>query len=149
MNKRTIQKAILAAAAFVGFACTQAEQVPDAAPVPLMDTYWQLIEMNGQAIKENTMGPSAHIIFDEAEARVSGSTGCNRFFGGFTLGENNTVSLSQVGATRRACVDEGVNEFDYLAMLGKATNYSIESDKLTFSDEAKAPIAVFTAVAPE
>jgi heat shock protein HslJ len=148
MKIRNIQKALIATAAFITIGCTQAEQGSDMASPPLMDTYWQLSELHSKAIKESTTAPTAHVIFDEAEGRITGSTGCNRFFGGFTLGDNNSVSFSEIGATRRACLPGEVEEQDYLNMLGETSAYSIESDKLSFSDTQQETLAVFTAVKP-
>ena len=59
---------------------------------------WQLVALGADA----PVGTEAQITFG-ADGRVNGSTGCNGFFGGYTLGPDGALTLSEVGSTRRAC----------------------------------------------
>lgn len=62
------------------------------------DTGWTISKIEGEAVADDS---SAFIVFDGA-GRVAGSTGCNRFFGGYALtGEG--LSLSQIASTMMAC----------------------------------------------
>ena len=69
-----------------------------------IDGQWTIVEAMGQAVTGNE-GNIPSINFNVAEKSVSGSTGCNRFMGGFTLGENNAVSFSPLAATKMMCRD--------------------------------------------
>ena len=53
-----------------------------------IDGQWTIVEAMGQAVTGNE-GNVPSINFNIAEKSVSGTTGCNSFMGGFTLGENN------------------------------------------------------------
>ena len=57
-----------------------------------IDGQWTIVEAMGQAVTGNE-GNVPSINFNVAEKSVSGTTGCNRFMGGFTLGEKNAVSF--------------------------------------------------------
>ena len=69
-----------------------------------IDVQWTIVEAMGQAVTGNE-GNVPSINFNVAEKSVSGTTGCNRFMGGFTLGENNEVSFSPLAATKMMCRD--------------------------------------------
>ena len=63
-----------------------------------------IVEALGQAVT-GIVGNVPSINFNIAEKSVSGTTGCNSFMGGFTLGENNEVSFSPLAATKMMCRD--------------------------------------------
>lgn len=69
-----------------------------------IDGQWTIVVAMGQAVTGNE-GNVPSINFNVAEKSVSGTTGCNRFMGGFTLGENNEVSFSPLAATKMMCRD--------------------------------------------
>ena len=69
-----------------------------------IDGQWTIVEAMGQAVTGNE-GNVPSINFNIAEKSVSGTTGCNSFMGGFTLGENNEVSFSPLAATKMMCRD--------------------------------------------
>ena len=69
-----------------------------------IDGQWTIVEAMGQAVTGNE-GNVPSINFNVAEKSVSGTTGCNSFMGGFTLGENNEVSFSPLAATKMMCRD--------------------------------------------
>jgi heat shock protein HslJ len=49
-----------------------------------LDAYlWELIELNGETLPDGALPSGAHLIFLEAEARIAGTTGCNRLMGGY------------------------------------------------------------------
>ncbi len=68
------------------------------------------------------------ITFNASQKQVSGTTGCNRFFGPFTL-KNNRISFgSNLGLTKMACPEYDENIF-VNAML-QADSYRIDGDQL-------------------
>ena len=69
-----------------------------------IDGQWTIVEAMGQAVTGNE-GNVPSINFNIAEKSVSGTTGCNSFMGGFTLGEKNEVSFSPLAATKMMCRD--------------------------------------------
>jgi heat shock protein HslJ len=86
-------------------------------------------EGNQKAVIEDT---EVTAIFDEAESRVSGSAGCNGYFGGYEK-KGNQLTFGPLANTEMYCADpEGVmdQELDYLKLLGTAKSYEIEGSKL-------------------
>ena len=68
------------------------------------------------------------------DGRVSGSTGCNRFTGSYTI-DGETLELGQIASTRMACLPPGdAVEQAYLAALGRVAAWSVEDDELALLD---------------
>lgn len=65
--------------------------------------------------------------FDAARGRVAGSTGCNRFSGGVTLGDG-TIRFAPLALTKMFCPGDGEQRF--LEALQQATAYSLENGSL-------------------
>ncbi|MFM2266805.1 MAG: hypothetical protein RL757_246 [Bacteroidota bacterium] len=65
--------------------------------------------------------------------RVSGSAGCNNYFGSCTVGKNKSVTFSKIGETKKMCSEELMQTEEHLVkQLGKATRYTIEADRVSF-----------------
>ena len=113
----------------------------------LVEKYWKLVELNGQPVKsdEKMNGKEPHIIFKIEDNRISGSGGCNSFFGTYELLEGNRIKFSQVGATMMACIDMDV-ENRLMEVLNMADNYNLNDEKLTLNRARTAPLARFEVV---
>ena len=100
-------------------------------PARLANTYGRLVELDGQAAM-GTPGPrEAHLQFAVDSARVSGSTGCNRLSGAFTL-EGESLRFGPAAVTRMACLDPGANrqEQTFLAALSGTQRHRFAGDTL-------------------
>ena len=73
------------------------------APPELAGTRWQVETMGGVAV---VAGSEPHILFAE-DGAISGTTGCNRFFGRYRQ-RGSVLEFSGIGMTRMACMDERV-----------------------------------------
>jgi heat shock protein HslJ len=78
-------------------ACQTLGSGGEAAP-ELTGTAWQAAEIGGRAVHREI---SSTLIFGE-EGGISGSAGCNRFFGTLDL-EGDGVSVGPLGSTRMMC----------------------------------------------
>jgi len=69
--------------------------------------------------------------FDSTTNRVSGSSGCNNFFGTYTISEN-TISFGQMAATKKMCMDDTVNviENKFLSALNKVNAFQVKGNTL-------------------
>ncbi|MGE6698889.1 META domain-containing protein [Hyphomonas sp. NPDC076900] len=72
---------------------------------PLAGTRWQVETMGGTTV---VAGSEPQINF-EADGKINGTTGCNRFFGGYTQA-GAELAFSGVGMTKMACMADGVME---------------------------------------
>ena len=72
-----------------------------------------------------------YIEFDQEQYRISGDSGCNRFFGNVQI-TGASLKISQLGSTKRACLSEDANrlENEFLQTLGKTTRFSVETNEL-------------------
>jgi putative lipoprotein len=120
-------------------ACSRGEGgASTVAAVSLAGSSWTVTAIDGQTPVTGRDAPS--LAFDGA-GRVSGATGCNRFSGGFTTGEGGALTIGGDGAalasTRMACAPElNEQESRMLAALGAVAGFSIQADRLSFTDAA-------------
>ncbi len=83
---------------------------------PLAGSEWRPVEIRGEAINANGM---AFVRFG-AEGKVSGSGGCNRFFGQYEV-EGTKFRISRLGSTRKACAPSLMGlERSFLGTLQKS-----------------------------
>jgi heat shock protein HslJ len=118
-----------------GAAVTTPPVVPTATPsVGVLGGTWLLFSYGDTAAPIFPLeGTTIDLIF--APDGISGSGGCNQYFGGFTFSDN-TISFTAVGATQRAC-DEAImqQEAAYFAALSTASLFSTEDDSLSIAYE--------------
>lgn len=70
----------------------------------------------------------------EADGRVVGDAGCNRFFGSYEE-DGDTLKIGPLGTTRMACIpDMMATEKRFLDALGKAAAFSRQGIHLVISD---------------
>lgn len=110
-----MKHALLTAAAALALAAC----APEAVAPSQLDGAWEVQQIAGA-----DLNAQARIHFTIAGDEISGSTGCNTFTGAVTQFEN-TVSISNVAATERACLEEAgnVNEQRFLGVLPAVTRF--------------------------
>jgi heat shock protein HslJ len=102
---------------------------------------WRLTSIGGEPVFAQTT-LTAEFSSDD---RVSGSAGCNRYFGS-ARAEAGRLSVGRLASTLMACDPEGVmtQEYQYLASLQAATSYTIRGDELRLGPSATDVTLVFT-----
>lgn len=97
---------------------------------------WQVEDISQGGIIDNSMVTLA--LTDDG--RVSGSTGCNRYFGNVSLG-SDTFSVSGIGSTRRACAPAlMMQETRFLDALQSTRRFELDSHtRLILIDEHGTP----------
>lgn len=86
---------------------------------------WTITDIGEKAVNEAT---AAHIRF-LADNTIAGSTGCNRFFGKYTL-TGETLSFKDMGSTRMACAPELMAQEDTLLQtLGSINRFSFKTSE--------------------
>ncbi|MCV9929764.1 META domain-containing protein [Flavobacterium sp. LS1R49] len=77
--------------------------------IPTQNDIWSFIGKNDwKLIMLENVGQDygkASIKFDTATKKVSGNSGCNNFFGTYTLKGNDHIQFGNLGSTRMACID--------------------------------------------
>lgn len=133
------------AAAALAEEVKQAKEAETDNTVDLVNSYWKLIELNNSktTVSDNQREP--HIVLD-AENRVSGSDGCNRMMGSYTL-DGNKLTLGQMAGTKMACMDGMEQSAAFNEALTKVATYSLKGDQLDLQDNSGQIIARFKSVA--
>ncbi len=97
-------------------------------PVPLEESNWTLTHLGDQPLKASSSDREITLHFDKTNQRVTGSAGCNRLTGGYSL-KGNALSFTPLATTRMSCPDDNL-ETRYLAALDKVTTYRIAGARL-------------------
>ena len=113
--------------------------------VEILETYWKVIEINGQAVTNPPVNQNeAYIILKKDGNRLQGSGGCNSLTGTYELQSGNKIKFSGIAATMMACPDMTIE-----SQLGKAIemadNYAINGKYLMLHKAKMAPLVKFEA----
>lgn len=102
--------ALLAGAAIMLLvACARQPGATAGATAPLRGTRWRLVELEGAAPAPGaSVEREPYLLLETDTTSASGSTGCNRFSGRFTL-TGDRLRLGPLAMTRMACLDEALN----------------------------------------
>jgi heat shock protein HslJ len=105
---------------------------------------WELVELRGQPAPLGAGARRATLRFDADSARISGFGGCNRYFGTYTLDDDEpSLRFGAIGMTRMACSQGMELETQLAQALSQTMRYTMQEDRLTLLD-ASAALAVFT-----
>ncbi len=101
----------------------------------LTDATWRLVSLNQGGVAVPVLADTTPEITFEADGRVVGSGGCNRFFGGYTL-DGNKLTFEALSSTEMACEPEIMDqETAMLTLLGAVTNYERAEDVLLLNTD--------------
>lgn len=106
--------------------------VPTATFISLADSRWQLQRYGLRGAEKSVMpGSNVSAVFG-SDGRISGSGGCNNYFGKYSAGTDGSISIGQVGRTKRYC-SGGLSdqEEDYFELLQSVTAYGIDNNGLS------------------
>jgi heat shock protein HslJ len=101
---------------------------------------WALTELKGAPLPTG-VGISAQF---SSDGKVSGSAGCNRYSGTYTVSGNSITISSPLATTMMMCDDAVMaQESAYLSALGEAKTYTVKGDQLTLAGSDKTNLAVY------
>lgn len=105
--------------------------------LPLEGTAWAIdgIAMGDDAVTSTIAGSQADLTFDAGA--VSGSTGCNRLTGAYSVdAAAGSISFSSIATTRQGCEPEvAAQEQAILAALDEGASYTIDGSTMTLVDD--------------
>jgi heat shock protein HslJ len=75
--------------------------------------------------------------FNSSDKEVSGSGGCNHYFGSYAVKSNCELQISGLGATEMACLDSGLmqQEQKYFGLLQNADKIEIKDGELRITSK--------------
>ena len=101
----------------------------------LVDTYWRLSAIDGQAVARRPGTREPHIVLKREGSRVIGFAGCNSLAGTFEQDGGGLRFSDKLAMTRMACVGEGdALEAAFTKALLSTNSYRIAADMLELRD---------------
>jgi heat shock protein HslJ len=139
MNKKVLLLSIFAAMIILAACASPASQSGGG---DLTGKVWALTELTGKPPLAGT-GISAEF---SADGRVSGSAGCNRYSGTYTISGKSITFSSPMASTMMMC-DQAVmdQENAYLKALQEAKTFAVKGDQLTLTGANNTALAVYKA----
>ena len=91
---------------------------------------WLLMEVKGTKVEVPSGERRPFVTFNKAEAKATGYSGCNNFFGSYEL-KGEALSLGSLGMTRKFCAGVAGNvELEFLQALGETRAWRLENSIL-------------------
>jgi copper homeostasis protein (lipoprotein) len=114
---------------------------------PLRGTSWKLVRLGETPVQVSAGQAEPQLVFATDTLQVSGSGGCNRVAGGFTL-EGDRLHLGPLAGTMMACLNGMEQEQRFLESLNRVERYRISGQQLELLDSSGTVLARFEAAAP-
>lgn len=90
---------------------------------------WVLYELNGVPVPTRGTGQDAHLQFNPATQRFSGSAGCNRIMGGYKIEGKDKITFGKAGTTLMACPDMALEQ-QFLQALELISRFETKDNTL-------------------
>ena len=103
----------------------------------LKNTYWSLVELNGEESTNADHQPEVHLVFHINDRSLHGSDGCNSFKANYTK-DKESFSFTKIVSTRLSC-EEGMQQaHSFLEALEKTDSlYIYENDMLLYHEQVE------------
>jgi heat shock protein HslJ len=111
------------------------------ASLPLAGTYWKLVALGDKPVTVVNAQREPHFTLG-ADSKVTGSGGCNRMFGTYTL-NGDALTFNGVGSTKMACQGGMDIETAFLPALSRVAKWRITGQQLELTDAGGALVARF------
>jgi heat shock protein HslJ len=110
---------------------------------------WTLLSYVAPDGQPTDMLPDTRITAEFKDDQISGSAGCNRYFGSYET-DGNSLTIGPAGSTMMFCSPEEnmLQETAYLATLSTVASYEIISDQLHLQNANGDTILLFSAEEP-
>ena len=118
------------------------------ATASLEGTLWELESYQNADGKMVDAVPNSGARAEFEDGEVSGSSGCNQFFGAYEV-DGNSISIGPLGSTLMACPPPLMDqEFGFMTAFQSAATYEIVGDTLTMSNEEGELVVTFVESEP-
>lgn len=145
-QKFSLTALLIGTLALAGCAGFDATSGGDTANEPLENTYWKLVTVGERQAVAIDEAREAHLVLHAEDARLAGSTGCNRMMGEYER-DGDRLRFDRVATTRMACPGEVMElEREFLDALSEIASWQVEGENLTLLDDEGEARARFEAV---
>jgi len=95
-----------------------------------------------RAIQGEPFNGKLFIMIDTSEKRISGKTGCNSYFGNYTISRND-FTFGPIGATEMYCEENVMKiENSLFEAFRNTTSYNFDNNMLTLSSKENGKVLV-------
>ncbi len=143
MLVKSFAQTLVRAAALVVLVGTLSAVSASAADASLAGTHWRLVSVGGMEADSSRREP---FILLDADGRLSGGTGCNRFAGGY-VADGDYLTIGEVATTRMYCASVWEQERAILEALPQVARWQVRDDRLALVSRTGVVLAVFAAEA--
>lgn len=116
----------------------QADTLPDNGPsakIAAPDSFWQVVAIDGKEIVLQPGERRPNMLLAEGNTKVSGFSGCNRFFGG-VIEEGEHFRFTKQGMTRMACMGKADDlEKKFIAALYDTASRRVSGSTMELIDK--------------
>lgn len=134
--------------------CTRSQQVLTREPAPqppALEGRWDLKEYGPSGDPVPAIPDTTIFVTFAPDGKISGSGGCNRYFGGwgFLEGRTDVLRIWRTGSTKMACpVPVMTQEHRFLEELSRVSGYSTDGKELRLFYDGGKGVLRFTRGAP-
>lgn len=140
LKKKLVVTAICSTLLSVGCSTTQSSIKKAENLTLLQNKTWVLTHIGATEFKPE---PTAHnvpsILFEPVTQQVSGSDGCNRIMGSYTI-KGHKLNLSQLATTQMMCQNTMETADQYNRALSKVAGYHVYNQTLRLLDSYGNPV---------
>ncbi len=113
----------------------------------LEGTTWALTSLQTEEGTTNVL-PNTTVTAAFNHGNVTGSSGCNHYFGRYDLSGQNNITFTSLGSTVMYCTNPRVmtQEVTYTRLLQNTTTYTMNADSLSLFNEGGQVLLKFNAV---
>lgn len=129
--KILLRIAVIAAVAALAAGCCKCRSYQKKNRRPLVGTEWQLVQLNGRAVKPQE--GKFNLTFLAEENRFAGVGACNRLMGKYETTDKGALRIGPIASTMMAC--PGMEQEDaFTKALEATTHYDMDGPMLLLSD---------------
>ena len=100
-----------------------------------LNNRWTLVEVKGEKVENLTYNSTPNLEIKTADKRLSGSDGCNNFFGQLDVLDQSRIEIGLLGSTKAICPE--IKNSDMLGQyLNAVKTYRVDQRFLYLYDEA-------------
>ena len=123
---------------------------PAAGGVPLEGSFWVLDSYYNADGEQMSVLPRTQVSAQFDGGKVSGSDGCNNYFGEYVLDGDKLTFGEGMGSTMMACEEPVMEQASsFMQALQDTASFSISGEVLTLKNEGGQALLVFTAASQE
>jgi len=125
---------------------TYGKGLPEPTPLPFEGTAWSLDWYKAADGTMTSVLPATTVTALFENGNLTGSAGCNSYFGSYTMEGVNGIAIGSLGSTLMFCGERGVMEQEtaYLTLLQSATSWDVSGAMLTLSDAGGMPVLEYS-----